>query len=518
MPKEIVDLSGINGLTSQYYDGSFELKVLAKNGEMAGGFANPYKNIGVLTPAGSEYITVTGPSTGTIVATKADTVNKKSYFWDKAANLRSLSTFTDTSLSNRHTITSARGTDLEIYTVNDVERIFFSYRKAGGASDVGTFIETATYDDTWLSATAAGGFNLGENNHRMVVADNGFMYMLDGAAVHKIDGTSTGGAGGSTTPNVLLFPANFQLIDAIDTRGVMWIALMKSTRDLYSGVTTTSLFTEFVGVYLWDRQSTRVSMQDFIQISGVREIRAMFVFKGVPSCFTVSSRRLTQLRIYDGSEFKIMVELEAEAYPRFPDSIHVNGDLVTWVGNNGLQYAYGNPVPGMPAALYLIGDTRGEITAESTFQHSGAILGVGTTDEGYYINSIDGSVTPSNVSLWKPFLSTQNPLKGDVYSGITALPKLSTVNYMEIYFPKSGSGGTTKAMDLKIYFNQSTTAWATITLDRNDLARGWKHINVGLRNINFVQFECEWNPSSTTLTNIHPEYIEIDYDLITKNK
>ncbi len=518
MAKIIIDLSGIGGLASQYYNGDQHLKILGKENQIAEGFCNPYHRIGFLYPTSNTYINTTAGMSAIVKATQVETADSggiyKGYFWDDSGVLKAIVGLTDTEFNSKTTVASVNGTDLEIYTVNGVRKLFYSYKKTGDASDIGIHDFASSYNDTWLSATCASGFNLGANSHKMISADNGFMYILDGAAVHKIDGTTDGGANGTATANVLLFPANFQLIDGIDLRGKMWIALMKSTRDLLYGIANTALFTEFCGVYVWDRQSTQVNMEDFIQIDGVREIRTIFTFRGIPACFTVSSRRLTQLRIYTGNEFKIVKELEAEAYPRFPDSVHVAGDLIIWLGNNGYIYAYGRPAPGFDDALYMIGDITGEVSSGKGFNITGAILGVGETNESYYLNLTDD--TPASlVKIWKPFASSQFPLAGNVFSMVKLLPKLSTVNSVTLYYPPIGTG-TTEVLDVDIYFNQSTTSWGTTTLTRADGARSYKYIPVGKKGVNFIQLGFVWKTTNGISFAITPSYAEIDYTESTK--
>ena len=94
---------------------------------------------------------------------------------------------------------------------------------------------------------------------------------------------------------------------------------MQNTTNLYAGIATELVSNEKCGVYIWDRQSTQINMSDYIPIDGVREVRNIFSFKGIPYCFTVSSNRYTQLRRYNGNEFEVVKEFGAEDYPRFSD-------------------------------------------------------------------------------------------------------------------------------------------------------------------------------------------------------
>ena len=521
--KTIIDLSGIGGLAPRYHSERTdntthpELRIIGADNQYADGTVNPIAKLGYISPASNTVTAVTSNPSAIIGSTVIDTVNSKGYFWERGTKLHELDSYTDTTLDVNRIVTGATGTDLEIYTVNGVRKLFYAYRHASGG-DIGIWDFSSIYDDTWLSATCASGFNTGTtNNTKMIVADNGYMYVLDGSTLHKIDGTTAGGANGTVTANVITFPANFQLIDGLDLRGNLWIALMRSTRDLYSANTDTSLFEELAGVYVWNRISTATDMTDFITIEGVREIRNIFAFRGIPSCFTVSSARYTQLRIFNGNEFRVVQELGPEAYPRFPDSVHDTGDMMFWLGNDGIIYAYGKIIPYGEDALYKIGDMTGHITAGTTFSSGGAIMGAGTTQEMFYLCIKDS--TNALIKQWYPHYATSSkyPLAGGFYSMVKTLPKLSTVSSITLYYPPVTTGAT-EVLDVDIYFNQSTTSWGTTTLTRADGARTYRYIPIGESGVNFVQLGLRWKTGNALSYAITPMYAEIEYEPKTKKK
>lgn len=287
MAQKVIDLSGIGGLTDRYYgDLPYSSSVSSKYEQLLGadnqyaeGFVNPISHVGQLSPVSNTFVTITPSPTAMICATIIDTVNLKPYFLDQGEHLYATADLTSNGAVATTIITSqidgATGTDLEIYTVNGIRRLFYSYRKSGGGN-IGIYDFTYPYDigldADWLSTAVSGTTYLGAtNNHRMIVADNGYMYVLDGSTLHKIDGTTGGGANGTLTANVLLFPAIFQLVDAIDLRGKMWIGLIRSTDDL-STISNSYNFEDYCGVYVWDRSTTGTNFEDFIPISGVKEL------------------------------------------------------------------------------------------------------------------------------------------------------------------------------------------------------------------------------------------------------
>jgi len=551
MSKEIINLNGIEGLAPRYfgnkpYDVPHPEQVIAgSEGQYADGIVNPMSKLGYLSPANDtvQNVTVTSnPFHGVMSASVVDSINN--YFFVGGANhvhkMKSLTgiVFGVTSAEIQTIDYGGPGgvkvTDLEIYTVNGVRRMFYSYRETGGGN-IGIYDFSNTYSDGWLSGTCDGGFLTGAtNNTRMIVADNGFMYILDGSSLHKLDGTVNGGTNATVTANVLLFPATFQLVDALDLKGMLWISMMRSTRDLDYGESNTAVYNEYCGVYVWDRQSTQATMTDFIPIAGVREIRHIFSFQGVPACFTVSNTRYTQLRVYDGNEFRIVQELGFQAYPRYHDSIHNNGETITWLSNNGIMYVYGSIEPGAKNALYKIGDMTGHITASANFQYAGAIVGVSgtesvttgynSTNEAYYLALKDSTATDYAYLMrrWHPYSvnisgSEQHPLAGGFYSMVKQLPKLSFVTGITINFlSESYTSATTDVLDIDIYFNQSSTSWGRTTLKRSDAARGYKYIPIGKSGVNSVQVGLNWKIAGNLQYSINPTFAEINYNI--KNK
>lgn len=514
--KAIINLSGTGGLCPQYYDSDWHTRIIGAENQYADGIVNPYHKLGRINPAKVTFTACKDSGAAELTsftkATQIDTVNSHLFFF-LYGKIHELTTYTDTVFdTTAHTLTACAPTDLEIYMVNGVRKLFFSYKKASSTDDIGIFDFSSTWDDDWLSTACSGAFHVGTNWHKMIVADNGYMYVLDGSAVHKIDGSTDGGANGTVTANVLLFPATFQLIDGVDIRGLTWMAIIQSSRNIYSGTQNTGLFNELCGVYIWDRQSTQANMQDFIPINGIREIRALFSFRGIPACFTVSSNRITELRIYNGNEFEIKAEFGIRAHPRFPDSVSVSGNMITWLGDDGYIYSYGSPRVGMLDASYKIGDITGEAT---NYGHGGAMIAAGTTNEGYYM-SINAD-SKGKVRLWNPYVfSAGNALAGGFKSMVKALPKLSTVKSITLYYPCLGGTGTTRTIDVNIYFNQSSTTWGATQMTRADNARGYKYIPVGKSGVNFVQIGIDHQTATGLVYQPTPNYAEIEYEV--KNK
>lgn len=368
----------------------------------------------------------------------------------------------------------------------------------------------------FMSRAPVGAFFMGSTYLQMRVADNGFMYILDGSSVHKFDGSISGGESGTVTPNVLEFPPQYTLTDGIDLRGRLWITLFRSTRDIFSSATNTAVYNNYCGVYVWDRATTGTSTEDFILVPGVREIRSIHTFQGVPTLFTVSSTRFTEVRMWNGSTFKVVAELGPEAYPHFHDSVSVKGDLMVWQGNDGQMYAYGKLVPDAKNALYQFGDMTTQITNSTTFRNASSILlgnetestsaGENSVPEAYYLGITDTS--KNKLLRWYPHAlhpnnNTQQAATGNYFTPVKILPKLSYTHFLTLFFPPVGSGGTTTLMNVNLYINQSTTPWnaVPIPLTQDDAQRSYKTIPFNQQGVNSIQMGITY-ATTTSIASI----------------
>lgn len=538
MAKLPINLSGSAGLVDLYAgdlrfgQSTPNLRNRGKDGQYATGVVNPLRVYGYVSPGNNSVTAISDAGLTTLTrAIKVDEANAKIYYFDllgSGSKIHKIDGLDSTSGTVIRTITGATATDLEIYTVNGTRKLFYSYAKSGGGN-IGVFDLTSTYDDTWLSGTATGGFNTGATTQtRMVIADNGFMYVLDGNAVHKVDGTTDGGASGTVTANVLLFPSFFTLVDATDFRGLMWIGVIQSPIDPFA----TSLSSPAgVGIYVWDRQSTRVSMTDFIYIPGVMGIKAVFSYENTCYCFAISNSKFTQIRAYDGKNFTVVKQLGYNAYPRYPKSVVQLSNGFMWLGVDGIMYFYGRPIPSADNGLFQIGDISANIAGGTTFSQTGAITAVSTNlsstaGEASIQDMIILTYTDTGVNAYiKQYLPYVAYANSAVVTGNTGLmktlvyqlPKLSTVDFITLYFPPLSSGGATSSLAVDVYLNQSTTSTATTTLTLDDGTRGYHVIPVGKTNVNFIQIGFTWVATGLT-SAIMLSSADIEYTPTTKLK
>lgn len=546
MSKIYQDLSGRKGLAKKFAGdivnstGSPQYRYLANDGEMVQGEFNPIRRYGFLAPIPGTFTTVTENDatdnfTNEWRATVYDETNNL-FFAGESGNLIWKGNAGATVLSGvpggGALITAAaatRITDMEIYQLDGVKNLFVSYTKAGGGdiliSSIVNNPSSYATDPIWLSNAVAGAIKTGATNDVfMRVADNGYMYIFDGNAIHKLNGKSaaqdpadSGGTNGTLTPNVIVFPTGFYLTDAVDWRGNMWCAVQTGgAGGLTSGTfATTSNESRIIGVYVWNKQTAIGSSVDFIPMRGVKDIRKLYITQeGELRAIVVSSQRLVQIRKYNGSSFEVVCELGTVAFPNYRDSVGQLGQLTVWFGWDGIIYAHGKIAPGEEDGLFILGDTTATM---GEYASNGAIIildnnGVSTAPrDGILWSSKANAGTMYNRYLY-PHSIGGSPLAGNVYAPVKMLPKLSTINYVNVFCSPTASAAATAIATVKIFTNMSTTVWKTHTVTMAQASRGYVNIPIQKPFCNSIQIEVVWDTGNTIGTSdFLPMYAEIDY-------
>lgn len=535
-----LDLSGKEGLAPRFWGdidrttSTPELRYIGKKGQMADGIYNPFRRYGYMSPSNAAFntVTVTGGSNASAMgSTIYDRLNNDYYMATRGADIYKGDGLDDTALALSVAL-SATGTpvimDLEIYQVNEVRKLFYVYEK-GDDVEVGiATLPFASNDDDWISTAPANPLSSQglTNDAFMRVADNGFAYLLMDNQVHKIDGTSTGGANGTITANALLFPTDFQIVDGIDYRGFMFLAIHQNTDGIRGGESVRVLNSK-VGVYIWDRLTTVVNTRDFIPLEGVKEIRNMYVSpQGDLRLVVVNSERTTEIRQYTGAKFEIIEEVGLSAYPQFHDSLEVVSNSTMWLGIDGNIYAHGKISFRDNESIYKIGNLP-EATAGSGIQTGAILFGGSNTDSstagfkitknGLFMSYIDSS-SNKDVVEWDIYGTGADGVsalqeQGDVYTIVKLLPQMSTLTNAEIYCFPIGTTGSSTAATIKFYANQSSTAFKTKTVTRDEASRGYVNVELNKPFVNSLQIEIEFSSSTAIGTSdFAPSTAVINYE------
>lgn len=525
-----MDLSGKNGLAKGFYSGHFtgttprwNLIYEAEEGQLAGGIYNPFRTPGYLNPANDTFDAVTG-SIGLTRAIVYDATNDDTYFAENGTQLWQLTTYDDAALASIRTVAGAVLTDLEIYTVNGTKKLFYAYNKSGGGNIGMVDLPATTFSDTWFSGTASGGFTLSaDGDIFMVPADNGRLYIFDKYEVHELNGTSSGGTNG-TAQRMLAFPTYFVLTDALDYRGNIYMTIQSEALAGSGNLGATA--PQVCGVYIWDRQSTAVKMRDFIPVKGIKEIRKIYLGSdNIIRILAITLERKTVIKKYTGTSFETVHELGPLAYPQYRDSVAVFPDYVTWVGVDGIIYANGLAPTSTKDSLFQIGTLAtiagGAPTAvgaifpmyrnasTTTLVNSAGLFITYTASATSYVKRWVIHGTGSSMPIGS---SASSRYVGNIYSPVKLIPPMSTVKKIVIYMAPIATTGSTTAASVLIFFNQSTSSWATKTVTYDDCAKGYIEIEVNKQYINAVQFYITYASGAVSAaTDFQPYLALIDY-------
>ena len=538
MAKHYIDLSGRSGLAPKHQGdmsdstGQPSRRYLGGAGQMSQGVYNPLRRYGYMSSTPNTFVNLTAQSASfnNLRAGIYDSNTQDYYLGDSVGNIWQGDDPTDLTLALIGPLggTGPKIADFEIYQVNGVRKLFYVYTNNLGTNVGIANIPFASSDDDWLSTAPVNPISITtDRNPFLIPADNSYMYLIASNAVHKIDGTTGGGANGTITQNVLLFPPDFNLSDGFDWKGSIWLAV-NSIDALIGNANTGSYEERVIGVYVWDRQSTQIRMQDFIPLKGVKELRSIFISpNGKIRAIVVSSERFVQLREFNGTTFEIIEELGLRAYPEFRESITKIGGLNIWLGADGYFYGYGKITPKDAEALYILGDT----TAFSTGSfNTGSILLLDANQDDVVarsgiIWSTRTSTPTQSVKIWYPFgegiidLVSMTGNAGNVHTLVQMLPDLSRINYFRVYHLPSTTTGATVRGTLTWYYNQSTTAGGSVDITSDDIFTGFKYLPVGQSSVFSISFKITWDISTVLgAADWYPRLIEIDYSPTTKLK
>jgi len=526
-----IDLSGRGGLATRFFGDmngtSMPQSVyIAGESQIADGIYNPLRYYGYLSPAVNAFTNITESDGGTDFTSEfscsvTDLTTGDAFFGeaDTGASMWLETSSTDLTLTQGVDLDAIGGefTDLEIYQINGVKKLFYSYKATAAANaDIGIAdIPYTSGDIDWLSTLPTGKFDIGNHDIMMEVADNGYMYVGASNALHKIDGTTDGGANGTVTPNAILFPYGWVIRDLCDEGGRLFIAIQSG--EVVAG-NTDSFESNISGIYMWDRQSTVLRMQNFIKLTGVKDIKKIYVSpSGAVRIHVINSEKLFEIREFTGSTFRIIQQCGFESWGNYRDSLVNLGQLTVWYGRDGILYSHGKISPNDNEALYKMGDT---LSLGSNFTTGALSIYDASSSLRQAIRlSLEDSVNGILVKKWYPNgiggidSVAQRQNAGNIYTPLKYLPQMSTVNYIDVYCLTGTTSGTATQANIKIYFNGSTTAWATKAVSLDDIKKGYKRIDIDKQYINSMQLEIEY-ATGTAVANatvFAPSFAAVDY-------
>ena len=197
-----------------------------------------------------------------------------------------------------------------------------------------------------------------------------------------------------------------------------------------------------------------------------------------------------------------------------------------WLGVDGGIYSHGSVLVGDPERLYQIGvisETSAEAGSYGCILFGGASTdsttsGFKQTKNGLYLFYTDSSAV-KHAKEWDMYgtgadgvISTQ--VQGDVFTLVKYLPSMSTVNYIDIYlFPLTVNVGSTTAGTIKVYFNQSSTAFKSEAITQTQAATGFHRIELNKPFVTSIQLEVEFNTAITVgAQDLAPSIAVVNYE------
>lgn len=518
------DLSGKNGLATNFW-GDFtsattpkpERRYIADEGQMVSGYFNAFEKHGYLCPALNVTTNVTVDSTtyagGVWRCSLVDAPNGDFYVGSgqyiyKASSLdaSNLTTALDLGAGGTPNIL-----DFEVYQINGAAQKLFAVYETGGNTEIAISnlpYDTATDNLTWLSGTVTGsaGAEALSSHAFLRVADNGFMYLFRDNRIDKIDGTSTGGANGTITNNVLLFPFHFRIADAVDYRGNIYVALHNYSGGV-GGDSLSGAIPLATGIYVWDRQSAISKTVDYLPLDGVKRIFKIFVStNGKLRLITENASLITEIREWNGYSFQVLETLGRDAHPQYHDGLFNTYTTSTWLASSGKIISYGGPTPKDKEGVHLRG-----YTVQSGTSGAGAVVYSSLLGDRMYL-TYDSTTKAAYYGLTSNGDGNATKLAGNIFTPVKFLPYMSTVKRLVVYMRQETVSSTATAATLKIYFNGSSSAWASKTITRNDVDNGYYAVDINKSFINSIQLEVVYPVEAPIAADFNPTYAVIDYE------
>jgi len=353
-----------------------------------------------------------------------------------------------------------------------------------------------------------------KENHSnfLVKSDNGYLYWFTNNKVHRYgdDGLET---------EVLLFPEHTYCVDAVETQSKLYLGV-QSTEKVTPGSTDTRMFNaDILGIYAWDRITQSYSMANYVPIYGAKSIKRVFInAEGELRVITKGEDNFTEIRGIVGGKLKVLFKLGINAFPNYRDSVDVTNNHTAWLGADGIIYALGTPVTDSRERLYKIGDISSAVTGGSSIP---GILMSGNINASIPLQAMYVSFDDTGNRLKKVYHNATDTVSsvaqvsnnGNVKTLVQRLPMLCNIKSLDIVnLPKGTANDATKAGELLIYFNNSSTPWATKIITRNDLVKGYISYEINKSYVNTIQLGIKWEANNMSTNDFLPAHALVIYE------
>lgn len=331
---------------------------------------------------------------------------------------------------------------------------------------------------------------------KMIKSGDGFMYILDGFKVHRFDGTVIGGSRGTLYQSILQAPSYYRFTGGIDHKNNMYI-IMHQNPSLGIGANNGQKVTTECGVYIWNRQASFFNSSQYIPINGIREINRIWVNEADEILLMATdSENYGQLYKFNGTSFVKIKRLPQRGVVFYDDSLYVSSYGTTWLAADGLIYHWGVSPKGTKPGLFILGELNS--SSSSMNLTPGVALHGSTTPtypESTYFSYNDGGV---KIGRFYPNFNggtTGTDIythRGDISTPVVYLPKMSTLNHIDLFFSTTTTSGSTIVASIKFYKNQQSSPFMTKYITRDDLVKGYISIELNVPYSNSMQMRFNY--------------------------
>lgn len=381
----ILDLTGRGGLSKKWggdvttdsYDGYTQsgqpnLRYEAGENQMVSGVFDPIKKLGYLSPASSVLINVpqgaiSGGITDEPVSSLIDSTQERIYFFLDDGVILTAYGYTGDDFTDEVNTSFQQVNDSALYYKNGVRTVYvIGQYSIGTSSRIMEFAANAdpsTINDNWSSADVTNAFVLYPgNSNKLITSGDGFMYVLNRNAVHRVDGTAVGGTEGTIYKDILKGPEDSYLTHGVEYNNYLYIVVHNNdswntstqTQTLSGGAIKTN--TPDCGVYVWNRQSTFYNSSNFIDLPGVVTVKSIWVSpKNELFLMVIYSTSEVGILKFNGSRFTEEESLPWGAHVSIESGLQVYGKFTYWCGSDGNIYRYGSEFGNEKDFLTIIG-------------------------------------------------------------------------------------------------------------------------------------------------------------------
>ena len=504
----ISDLSG--GLHNQYHqDIQTETKLMRENEYGRGNF-DPITIPGLMRP-------LTIKRTDLVNKTVVDaSIRKfvpysstKLYAIETGANIHEITYSNNTITSPQFAEITAVGThaahtgftcdDMVVYQKNGTICFLASWND-NVDGDVALIEADGTLDADYFSATATGGQVLGKYYHPLLVAPNQFCYTGDANSIHKLDGTTAGGANGTASLSAIDAPKGWVFKDFEHWGGYM----MAAANNLPGGGDLGFIDVE-KAVYIWDYSSVSGGdldgFESVIPVRGQGNLDYIFIHENIPHIF-VSNSTYSEIQKFDGMNFVPIKRINAEDRPYSKGSFTDYKGLTMWTSVSTGLMLYGRIFPNSMPGIYRFGSSvdGGAIhTALITDRYFG---GAGN-DNAYRID-----VPGSNTDVITDCLHGTYDI---FFTKVYDLPAQSQIHGVNLYWkPTSGETNVNVINELGFFLNMPSSATKDVSINvKINQGKGFLFVPYHKTNVNTVQLTWDYSSISTRAKAIIPHRIEI---------